>query len=396
MNKVAGNAGRLYYLDWIRVLAMVGIFFFHNCRFYDSFSDWHVKNALTNPAASWTVAFLSMWIMPLFFLIAGAGSYLAFRSRSAGQFLKERTLRLLIPLIFGMLVIVVPQAYFQAVSHGTDLSGLNLFEIYWLYLQSLPDMNTFHLWFLIDLFIFSVITIPLFYGFGKTRLSLMARLAAFFEKPWVLVLALVLAIAVVNIGVYPDGYWGNRNGGWNIVTYLLFFITGYLIFANPRIMESIRRLRWPALGAGVVALAGIGFGLLAALADPVAYYGSARFILAGLAQSICVWGWLLAILGFGSTWLNKTNRGLEYANEAVLPFYILHQTVIISIGFYVVQWNTGIGLKYLVISISSFITIMLIYELLVRRISGLRFLFGMKPKRKPGVEPAPDSAARLN
>jgi hypothetical protein len=96
-------------------------------------------------------------------------------------------------------------------------------------------------------------------------------------------------------------------------------------------------------------------------------------------RSVC---WIVAILGFGSRVLNFNNRFLGYANEAVLPFYILHQTVMLIIGFYVVQWNIGIWPKYLTISVTSFIAIMLIYELLIRRINVFRFLFGMRLKKK--------------
>lgn len=67
MRNLAETSSRMFYLDWLRVLAMLGIFFFHNARFYDSFTDWHVKNATTNLAASAIVAFMSQWIMPLFF-----------------------------------------------------------------------------------------------------------------------------------------------------------------------------------------------------------------------------------------------------------------------------------------------------------------------------------------
>jgi len=94
------------------------------------------------------------------------------------------------------------------------------------------------------------------------------------------------------------------------------------------------------------------------------------------------WCFLLAILGLGSRYLNFNNRFLNYANEAVLPFYILHQTVIIIIGFYVIQLGTGIAPKYLIVATSSFIVIMAIYELLIRRVNILRFLFGMRLKKK--------------
>ncbi|MFC2021215.1 hypothetical protein ACFLU1_05480 [Chloroflexota bacterium] len=94
------------------------------------------------------------------------------------------------------------------------------------------------------------------------------------------------------------------------------------------------------------------------------------------------WFFIIAILGFGSRYLNFNNSFLGYANEAVLPFYILHQTVIIVIGFLVIQGNIGIALKYIITSTASFIAIVSIYELLVRRINILRFLFGMRLKKK--------------
>ena len=251
---------RLYYLDWLRVLAMVGIFFFHNARFYDAVGgDWHVKNASTNLGASFLVAFMSQWIMPLFFLIAGAGTYYALKSRRVRQFVQERTLRLLIPLIFGMFVIVVPQAYFEAVSHGVQLGGYNFFQIYGLYLQTLPEhgwyQEWFHLWFLWYLFVYSVITLPIFFSRSTSGKSVISRLAIVFSKPWALLLLLVISLAIVEIFVYPTGYCGHRGqGGWNIVAYLLFFIFGYLIFANTRIMESIKKLSWIMLGIAVIAM----------------------------------------------------------------------------------------------------------------------------------------------
>lgn len=342
-------------------------------------------------AASGFVAFMSLWMMPLFFLVAGAASFLALKSRSSGQYALERTLRLFIPFIFGMLIIVVPQAYFQALYQGENLSGFNIFQIYWLYLQTLPDFNTFHLWFLLDLFLFSIISIPLFFSYGSDRKSLMARVAGFFNNAWVFIIMLVLLMTIINVFLYPEGYWGYRNGGWNIVIYFIFFISGYVIFANPRIMDTVKKYRLAFLGTGIIMSVIIFTLLIDELADPLRYYGSASFAIASLLHVMSSWSWIFAILGFGYQLLNRTDRFLTYANEAVLPFYILHQTVIIVIGYYVVQWNTGVGFKYLFITITSFMGIMLIYELLVRRINILRFLFGMRQSKKPGVMPVSKS-----
>lgn len=392
----SGPSPRLYYLDWLRVLAMAGIFFFHNARFYDIFSDWHVRNATTSLGASVLVAFMSQWIMPLFFLIAGASTYYALGARRTGHFVRERSLRLLVPLVFGMFVVVAPQAYFEAVSHGVQLGGYDIPQIYRLYLKTLPDLNWFHLWFLVYLFVFSLVTAPVF---ARTRQgnSAISRLSAALNKPRALLLVLVLSLALVDVFLYPDGFWGHRGqGGWNIVAYLLFFISGYLIFADARVMVTVKKLCWVTLGTALAAILCLVLFFFDELADLKAHFGSPMFVAAQFVQALSTWCWLLTMLGLGSRFLNSSNRFLTYANEAVLPFYILHQTIIIVIGFYVVQWNAGVGLKYLAISTTSFAAIMLVYELLVRRVSVLRFLFGMRPggsgdKSKAALAPAGES-----
>jgi hypothetical protein len=386
MKNTAMAPGRLFYLDWLRVLAMVAIFLHHNARLFNAGEDWHVKNATSSAAASIVTIFNGQWLMPLFFLIAGAGTYYSLKSRGSGQYARERTLRLLIPFIFGMLIIVVPQAYYDAIFHGTTLSGYNIIQIYWLYLQkifqSLPEPPLFHLWFLRNLFLFSLITFPLFFIRDRNGKNFISRMAAFIDKPFVLIPLLVLMITLVNILTYPDGFWGYRNGGWNIITYLLFFIFGYLLFASPRTIEIIKKLRWYSLAIGIASLTFIVI-YISNSGNPE--FGALMYDVGMLIQAIGTWGWLFAILGFGSLYLNRNNRFLSYANEAVLPFYVLHQTAIIVIGYYIVQWDIGISLKYFTIAISSFIAIMLIYECVVRRINILRFLFGMKLRRAPSV-----------
>ena len=96
------------------------------------------------------------------------------------------------------------------------------------------------------------------------------------------------------------------------------------------------------------------------------------------------WVWIVAILSFGKKYLSFSNNVLQYAKEAVLPFYILHQTVILLVGFHVVRWNAGVAAKYLVISAASFVVIVGLYDLLVRRTNVTRFLFGMRSKRRAG------------
>jgi hypothetical protein len=97
-----------------------------------------------------------------------------------------------------------------------------------------------------------------------------------------------------------------------------------------------------------------------------------------ILRALNVWCWILALLGLGDRYLNFNNRFLSYANEAVLPFYILHQPLIVVIGFFIVQLDIGTTAKVLILIASAFSAITLIYEILVRRINVLRFLFGMR------------------
>jgi glucan biosynthesis protein C len=371
---------RLHYIDWLRVLAMFTIFFFHNARFFD-FEDWHVKNGVTGLGPEIFIDFLAQWMMPLFFILAGAAVYYALRFRTAGAFVKERTLRILIPLIIlGFFVISPPQVYLERLTHG-EFSG-SFFQFYPHYFDGLYGLGGnfawmgMHLWFLVLLFVYSLIALPFFLSSKRTGRSLFSRLATLFEKPWTLIIPVLLFAGLerfVDVPVKP--------GGWSFISYLVFFIGGYMIFSNTRIQENIRKYAVIALVTAVV-LQALGY-ILWFVIKPDIPYGTPGYAGLGIMLNLRSLCWIIAILGLASRFLDFNNRFLGYANEAVLPFYILHQTIILIIGFFVVQWSMGIAPKYFIIASTSFVAIMVIYELLVRRINVLRFLFGMRLKRKP-------------
>jgi peptidoglycan/LPS O-acetylase OafA/YrhL len=380
------KAARVDYVDWLRVVTTLCVFVFHSARFFDTFSDWHVKNGAPWIGGNIIVAFMSLWIMPMFMVLAGASTYYSLQSRSAWQYIRERVLRLLVPFLFGVLVVVAPQRYYELLYRG-KLSGANLLEFYSSYLLSLPrrfaHFGFYHLWFLALLFIFSLVCLPLFMNRSKKGVSPLAALASGIDCLWKLMLLLVLSLGLIDVFVYPGTLWGNRDafGGWCLVAHLLFFISGYMIFASPGMAQQMGRVSRLA-GIGIVVSAIVLMPLVHQMLNWKHYFGSAAYGAAQMAQAVLSWCLLISFINLGRWVFNFKNRFLAYASEAVLPFYILHQTVIIIVGSYVVRWELSPPLKYLVIVLVSFTLIITLYDLLIRRINVLRFLFGMRAIRK--------------
>ena len=155
---------RRYDLDWLRVLAFGGVFFYHCSRFFNS-GDWEMKNAATSPLVDIFTGVFELWGMPLLFAISGASIFFALRPGGAVRFLAERGLRLLVPLALGMLVLGPPQVYLQRLTHG-DFQG-SFFGFLPLYFDGSPFNGNFawtgvHLWYLEYLFLFTLVLTPLF------------------------------------------------------------------------------------------------------------------------------------------------------------------------------------------------------------------------------------------
>jgi len=239
-----------------------------------------------------------------------------------------------------------------------------------------------HLWYLELLFIASLLCLPLFLWLkctasGRRVLQGMGDLLA--NPAAVLLLALPTILLILNL---DEANLGNTSlGGWSMVIYPLFYVAGFVIIANERLQQQLVRLRWIHLVMGLVFVSAYLFGEFQTV-YPTEAFPLANALVKAL-DCFVVWSWLLAIFGFGKARLSFTNPFLKYANEAALPFYILHQTVLIALGYFVVQWAIPDPLKYLVILVASFGVITGLYEYGVRRFNVLRFLFGMKLLPRP-------------
>ncbi len=377
---------RLFYLDWLRVLAVLAVFYFHTLRPFDT-TYWHVKNTQQSLVATILLFFFSQWGMALFFVLSGAASWFALRSRSGRQFLRERSLRLLVPLLAGFLLFSPLQAYLEALNHGR-FAGSFLQFVPWFFehlqiswhapLISYP----YHLWFLEFLWVFSLIALPLFLFLrGAAGSRAIDKLAAWCARPGGIFL-FIIPLALIRMtlaAAFPAEHdWAE------VVYFLTFFVYGYLLFSRPSFAEAIRRQGWIALGIGMLCFLLIGAtyaaGYLETWASSPSYTPGA--LLYQLLLSIFPWAWLVFVLFCGIRWLDFNTKRLPEANEAVLPFYVLQQPAIVLIAFYVVQWHMAILPKWLIVSTLALALTLAVYVLLIRPVNWIRWLFGMKPRQR--------------
>jgi fucose 4-O-acetylase-like acetyltransferase len=380
------SQSRCYWLDWIRVGAILVVFLFHCLHFFDHM-PWHVKNDLQSGIATLILIFIFTWIMPLFFFVSGSSSFFALRSNSSGKFLSARFKRLIIPYILGLVILIPPQKFLETVHHsgfqGNYLDFLagyipDLFSVNIGFSPSWIGHIGYHVWFLAYLFIFSALSLPLLRMMGSGKGSgILNSLAGMMEKRWGI---WFFFIPIVLVNIVLRAAFPHYLSWADFVYFLLFFLYGYLFAVDKRFSQAIvRQIRvFLVVGFGslvyIVYSAVITENLQGWMENP-AY--SLDYLIFQAVASLTAFSWMFFFIAGGIKFLDFKRDKLPRLNEAVLPFYVLHQTIILIIGFYVVQLSVSLWAKFVFIVISSFLVILLIYESIIRRHNWLRLVFGM-------------------
>lgn len=378
------HTARLHYLDWLRVLAVVGVFYAHTINIYDMLY-WHIRGGAQNTGLMVLVVFGTQWGMSLFFFLAGASAWFALASRTTGQFISERFKRLIIPFIVGFILLSPPQAYLFAISQGTYHGSFLQFIPYFfehIQISWNPQWIAaygYHLWFLAFLFFVSLLTLPILLLLRRKRgLDFIAWLASFCSKPAGL-FVFVVPIALIQIALrapFP-GYQG-----WaDFFIWLAVYMYGFMLLANKRFTVAIQQQGKLALFVAIICLLIMVVANFAGVLnswDNITNY-TPGYVLYQILRSLTTWSLMIFVLYFGMRFLNFKNNVIDYANDAVLPFYVLHHPVIVVIAFYTIPWDISLGIKFFFVSTAALIATLLLYELLIRRWKVTRALFGMKP-----------------
>ncbi|HKW20634.1 MAG TPA: acyltransferase family protein [Ktedonobacterales bacterium] len=417
---IANGSGRRYELDWLRVLIIVGLIPFHVIGLLSVTPDAYLVGAQTNPLSAAFVSFFGLWPMSLLFLVAGASAWFALGRRTTGQYTRERLLRLFVPFLFATLVIIPVQVY-AVVSAYPQLLDLNLVpgmslhgnesfpQFYPPYLagyayfvahfsSTLELIFWGHIWFVPRLLLFALVALPLLLWLrGERGRQFITRISHLFIWPGsILLLGIAIALPRVlaaalyrhMLALSPTTSWDPYNLWAQLGVFLICFLLGYLIYSSPWLLEAVRR-------DGIVALA-LGVVLFAALQSPIGHLASVTQATPGgivitILRTECEWMLVVGVLNIGVRWLTFRNTALDYLTEAAYPLYVLHMPVLIVVGLSVVQSGLPnvIALPHIVL-VTLTMTLGL-YEFVIKRIGGLRLLFGLKPSPHPAGERNADS-----
>ncbi|MHA7057398.1 acyltransferase family protein [Aquimarina sp. M1] len=372
---------RRYDLDWWRVISIFLVFLHHTGMPFNG-DGFHIMNTSSSKLLDDIMVFFEQFRLPLLFVISGTGTVFAFSKRSWRQFIKERATRLLVPFVFGVLVIVPPQTYIE---HHTLYTSYIAF-----YMDLLKHLEINHLWFIENLFYFSVVCIPLIL-FIKSYYATSFKVALdyFCSKPLGLfsMVTPLIILKIVTKKYFPDDDTSITNLSTTLF-YGYFFITGIILAGTRTLWDSLKKYRkWNLVAAIIAVILFYTFYLLPENIAATYWSISTRWNIWYGLTTLLSWSIIITLLGYGQILLAKPSSLLSKLNEGIYPFYILHQTVIIVVGYHILQQPWSILVKFILLGITSFCITICIYRLLIYPFRITRFLFGMK-KRSPMLKPS--------
>ncbi|MHA2284203.1 MAG: acyltransferase family protein [Promethearchaeota archaeon] len=332
---------RKYYLDWLRIIAILLVFLYHSTMFFGS-EPWHLKNNVVDSNIStFTYAFLTVLGMPLFFFIAGLSTFMAFsvmekRNIENRKYISIRFVRLMIPFFVGIVSHIPLQIYLERVNAGAFSGSFLDFYLIEYFNGIYENGGNFaifgnHLWFLVILFLFSLVTMNFFLFLRKEKNQ--AKIASFLENPLVLFLFPVLILLSELIQALLDTPL--VFGGWNLFSHLFFYIFGFILAFNQQLMETLGKHVKMIFGIMAIAIT-LTFLMIVLLFNGIIRFRDVEVVFFAIRVTFA-WSGVMFILWLGNRYLNRDSKNRKFLNELVLPFYILHQTVLIVLGFFIIQ-----------------------------------------------------------
>jgi glucans biosynthesis protein C len=382
---------RLAYLDWLRFMVVFSLAPFHAAISFTGMGsvyvyDAPVRNILlaggtplnVGPAVFSTfTVFMDNWFMNLLFLVSGIGAAISLRKRTGAQFLGERCNRLLLPLLICIPLVISVQTWLGALSFGRFTGGF--FAFFPLFFGGYFNLG--HLWFLVYLFVFSALALPLFLAIKrKGRTSRILSVAhRFVSMPMILLPALwtCLVEALLRPG-WPGAF--NLVSDWAVFTLnISFFIMGYIVGEVPDLLQAIEKHRLAALILGLAAYCA-RIATYRVVAVPNGY--NAANIVAQAFRGMAAYGLVMAALGYGQRYLTGHGTSLGIARDLSFPMYILHYLPLTAASYLLLDSGLSIWTRWILAVLASWCCVGL-FTFVARYIPIVRDFFGV---RKPAAK----------
>jgi hypothetical protein len=331
------------------------------------------------------------WRMDLIFFVSGVGTWFAMNSRK-DKLMSDRFKRLIIPFIFGVIFIIPPQKFLEASSfygfQGTYIDFLKEWPAMAFSFNFGPSVLFWfghlgaHIFYLPYLFLMTLAVIPLYKLIKKLNIKLLS-LEKIIVTPYGIFL-LMLPMLVARIGLKP--LFPHYTDWADFFGFIWMFLYGFLFVRNHHFMQVVKLQVWLFLKIGIISNVLLYYIINLNDVNMQNYiqpsFGLSHIYISTLSVivSFC---WVLFFVGLAAKMLNKNHRLLKWANEGILPIYILHQTVIVIFAYYIVQSGLSVGVKYLLVAGMAIPVSILIY-LLVKNVKLFRFLFGLKFTKSEG------------
>jgi hypothetical protein len=371
--------GRQHYLDWLRLGAFVILIAYHAGMYFVTW-DWHVKSDQKSGLFEPLMYVVNPWRLALLFFIAGIALRFASLKEGANDRFARRIANLLVALTFGVLVVVAPQAYFELRANGeieTDPLGF--------YLQYLSLDQSFsivaptwnHLWFLAYLLSYTILLMAL-----RVPLRFVAdwveRLLSHVTGPLAPAFLLVL-ISLPFVGyaarldpLFPTTHMLINDWATHAHAFTAMGL-GFLLARAQSFWRLVDRMTvWGPVAALILAGA-----LIYVYEHPSVFRFGFYDPALGMLRAFYAWTVILALLSLARRYLNWSNGGLRYFTHAILPFYILHQTVLVIIGYTLIGRSAPLWLEGLTMVVMTGLVCFAAYELVIRRSKIVSFLFGL-------------------
>ena len=373
---------RHYGMDWLRIGAF-GLLIFYHIGMYFVPWGWHVKIAAPIDWVQIPMMATNSWRLPLLFLVSGYASAALFaKTEGAGAFMRSRSARLLIPLAFGIIVVIPVQPWIELVTQHDYEHG---FAHFWLYdyfrfgtLEGIVLPTWQHLWFVVYLFVYTALAALLLAVLPAAARARIADTAARWLGGWGMLMvpfAVWLAILLAFPG-HRDTHALFDDSPAHLHFLVPFFI-GWLLRVRPALFDAVARC-WPV--AAVLALAAyvwIVWAMWAAPGEGPPPAGIVTpFMIVRLVQG---WASIVALVGVADRWWNRDHPRRAMLAEAVFPFYIVHQTIIVVAGWYLLQARVAALPAFLILIVATVTGCWLFYAI-GRSIGWLRPLIGLQRK----------------